>query len=586
MNRLILITFMIAILSAYSKDRYSHTYSTYLGGSNFEQARDIAVDKDGNIYIVGGTSSSDFPVTKGAAITEYNDAGSPSVGNWGPMMAFVSKFAPDGSLIWSTYVGGPSYDRAYAVEVDNEGYVYIGGRAGEDFPTTTGAAQEIFDDDRDWKNNLYGKQNGFVTKLAPDGTEIVWSTYYGDDSWGFFRDIAIDDEGYVYGILNAVVGKPIGIDEDSFDDTHNGKKDMVVVKFDKDGSQVLWASFIGGSEDDTGGPSIKVGVDKSVYVCGGTQSADMPTTIGAVQETYGGEGDIYVARFSPDGSSLIYCSYFGGSETEATETHGLYVDHLGEAYVACGTSSIDATTTLNAYKPITDNRDCLLFKFSADGKTLMASTYFGGSEGDHPEGLYVDKEQNLYFGGETVSTDLPITTGATFTTFHGETEAYVAKLNPDFSEVEFCTYYGGSGRDAVRAFNLSDDGVICISGQSHSSDLPTTDGAYQENHIPPIDMANVYLALFQPEEKTNVNAFDESLTIYPNPATSNISIESENIIESITIADTEGRVVYDSINLRVSNLNLDVSSFSTGSYTVTIRSSNETSETKNLVIVK
>lgn len=586
MNRLVLITFMIAILSAYSKDRYSHMYSTYLGGSNFEQARDIAIDKDGNIYVVGGTSSSDFPVTEGAAITEYNGAGSPSIGNWGPMMAFVSKFSPDGSLIWSTYVGGPSYDRAYAVEVDSEGFVYIGGRAGENFPTTAGATQENFDGDRNWKNNLYGKQNGFVTKLSPDGTEIVWSTYYGDDSWGFFRDIAIDDEGYVYGILNAVVGKPMGIDEDSFDDTHNGKKDMVVVKFDKDGSQVLWASFIGGSEDDTGGPSIKVGADKSVYVCGGTRSADMPTTDGAVQETYGGEGDIYVARFSPDGSSLIYCTYFGGSETEATETHGLYVDHLGQAYVACGTSSIDATTTANAYKPTTDNRDCLLFKFSADGKTLMASTYFGGSEGDHPEGLYVDKDQNLYFGGETVSTDLPITTGAPFTTFHGETEAYVAKLNPDFSEVEFCTFYGGSGRDAVRAFNLTDDGVICISGQSHSADLPTSDGAYQENHIPPIDMANVYLALFQPEETTNIDAIDESLSIYPNPVTNLLNIESDDYIKSISIVDIEGKEVFENSEYSDNKIKVNVSDFPSGNYTIITNSINGNKSSEKIVIVK
>ena len=283
--------------------------------------------------------------------------------------------------------------------------------------------------------------------------------------------------------------------DDAFQSTPQGNYDMVAVKFNQTGTDVEWATFISGSADDNGGPSIKVGKDKSVYVCGGTLSDDIPVTEGAVQTKYGGEGDMYVARFAPDGKSLIYCTYFGGSDTEATETHGLYVDHLGQAYVACGSSSTDVVTTKNALKPTTDNRDCLLFKLSNDGKELLASTYFGGSLGDHPEGLFVDKDQNLFFGGETVSTDLPTTKNAPFPDFQGVTDAYIAKLNPDFSKLEFCTYYGGSDKEAVRAFSIGEDGTIAISGQSNSNDLPTTQGAYQEDAISPISKANSFLSI-------------------------------------------------------------------------------------------
>jgi hypothetical protein len=568
MNKLSLVLISFLSISIACGSTYKHEFSTYFGGNHFEQARDMAIDKEGNIYIAGGTSSLDFPVTDGAVQTVYNNDGSSTVGNWGPMMAFVAKFTAEGELIWSTFLGGPNYDRCYAVEVDNDGFVYVGGRAGDDYPTTVGAAQEDFFKGKSAdKNNLYGHQNGFVTKLSPDGDEIIWSTYYGADSKGFFRDIAIDDDGFVYGILNAVVGKPIGIDEDSFDDTHNGREDMVAVKFSQDGSEVLWASFIGGSNDDSGGPSIKVGKDKSVYVCGGTRSNDMPTTNNAVQQTYGGDGDMYVARFTPDGSDLIYCTYFGGSGTEVTETHGLFVDHLGQAYVACGSSSTDAKTTNNAFKPTTNTRDCLLFKLSTDGTELLASTYFGGSEGEHPEGLFVDKDQNLYFGGETVSSDLPITDGAPFPNFLGETDAYVAKLNPDFSEVEFCTYYGGSGKEAVRAFYLAEDGSICISGQSHSQDLPTSNNAYQKDHVGAVNRPNVYLTIFKPDDESNVEQ-DKSVQIkvYPNPTSHTLKLEIDGNKE-IIVYDNLGKAIID---IQTNNDILNVDFLPSGIYYIEI----------------
>ncbi len=337
--RIIIILTIIFLLPAINilaqlKPVFELNHSTYFGGSDFEQARDLAVDKDGNVYITGGTSSENFPTTEGAYNRIYNNEGSETVGNWGPMMAFVAKFVPDGELLWSTFLGGPNYDRAYAIEVDDEGYVYIGGRAGDDFPTTTGAYQKEFTR-KGYKNNLYGHQNGFISKLSPDGSELVWSTYYGSDSFGFFRDIDIDDDGYVYGILNAVLSKPNGIPDDAYDTDHNGSYDMVAVKFNQDGSDVVWATFLGGSGEDRGGPSIRVGPDESVYVNGGTKSKDFPVTENAVQkEFYGDNSEIFVTRIAPDGKSLIYSTLFGREGNEGTETHGLFVDRKGQAYVA------------------------------------------------------------------------------------------------------------------------------------------------------------------------------------------------------------------------------------------------------------
>ncbi len=548
---LAIIIHLACALYAQSPNSYQLAYTTYLGGVHFEQARDLAVDKDGNIYVTGGTSSNNFPTTPGVYNTVYNNAGSATVGTWGPMMVFIAKFTPQGDLVWSTYLGGPNYDRAYAIEVDQHGYVYVGGRAGDDFPTTPGAFQEQFTQ-FGGKNNLYGHQNGFIAKLSPDGAQLLWSTYYGSDSYGFFRDIDIDEEGYVYGILNAVSTKPGGIPNDAFDPDHNGGYDMVAVKFKPDGSDVVWATFLGGSGEDQGGPSIRVGPDKSVYVAGSTKSTNFPTTANAVQKQRKGPEDMFVTRIAPDGKSLIYSTYFGGSAGEFSETHSLFVDHLGQAYVACGTSSSDMATTpgaMKGQKPGTDI-DGLFFKLSTDGANVLACTYFGGIANDAPEGLYVDSLQNLYVGGGSNSDGLPVTPNAHQLQRKGGHDGFVVKLNPDFSAPLYCTYFGGGKDEAVRAFHVSGDGYICLSGQTLSIDLPVTATAFQTSHGSPNNnnRADSYLAILQGGVSTSSTYLQKNVRVdlFPNPARSEFFVLNHGFVfEKIAVFDPLGRRVLE-----------------------------------------
>jgi hypothetical protein len=110
----------------FAADTYDLIFSTYIGGSDWEHARDVVVDKSGNIYVVGGTASPDFPTTPGAYSRQLQIGGSQE---FGACDIFVVKFAPHGALLWSTLIGGPNYDRGYGVEVDEQGYVYVAGRA-------------------------------------------------------------------------------------------------------------------------------------------------------------------------------------------------------------------------------------------------------------------------------------------------------------------------------------------------------------------------------------------------------------------------------------------------------------------------
>ena len=109
---------LLSICPAAAQESYNLAFSTYLGGSNWEHARDVVADAQGNVYVVGGTASADFPTTPGAYQRALRTGGSQA---FGPCDVFVAKFSPGGALIWSTYIGGPNYDRAYGVEVDGQG---------------------------------------------------------------------------------------------------------------------------------------------------------------------------------------------------------------------------------------------------------------------------------------------------------------------------------------------------------------------------------------------------------------------------------------------------------------------------------
>jgi hypothetical protein len=122
---------------------YNVAFSTYLGGSGWEYPRDVFVDGAGNVYITGGTHSPDFPTTPGAYDRTFDDRCG-SCGSQGPLDVFVTKFDAGGAIAWSTLLGGPNYDRAYGIEVDSAGYVYLAGRAGPAFPTTPGSFQPDF----------------------------------------------------------------------------------------------------------------------------------------------------------------------------------------------------------------------------------------------------------------------------------------------------------------------------------------------------------------------------------------------------------------------------------------------------------
>jgi hypothetical protein len=456
---------------------YACAFSTYFGGTGFEQVRDIAVDGSGNVYITGGTGSANYPTTAGAHDRTHN----------GWFDVFVTKFSPTGQVVWSTLLGGPNYDRAYGIEVDALGYVYVSGRAGPGFPTTAGVLQPTYQGH--YTGSAYGDQNAFVTKIRPDGSGLVWSTYFG--TAGMNRDFDLHrttGEIVVASTYEPSAGQspfPSAWFTGSFQSAPRGSGDNVVAKIAADGSRVVWATYVGGSGNESGKNSLRLDSTGHVLLLTNTNSTNMPVPNG-YQTTFKGVQDFYLAKITPDGRGLVFGTYFGGSDSDWCETHHLGVDGSNNVYISGITHSPDLPTTAGAYQRTFGGingrtyfhatGDGYVAKFSPTGQ-LLASTFLGGRYGDGAQGLGVDAQGNVYFTGGTVSDDLPVTPGAYQTAFRGVEDFMAVKLSADLTQLLYCTYLGSTVYDEGRTAWADAGGNFYIGGETAGSNWPVLNAA-------------------------------------------------------------------------------------------------------------
>src|SRR5437870_723243 len=302
-------------------------YSTYLGGTNDDEVRSLAVDANGNAYVTGETSSTDFPTSSGVLDTALA----------GLKDAYVTKLNPTGSaLVYSTYLGGAGNELGRAIKVDAAGNAYVAGETtSADFAITPGAVQ----------GTLGGMTDGFIIKLNPSGSALIYSTYLGGASDDRGEAIAIDAAGnaYVTGRTASKAFPTVGAIQTSL----NGRSDAFVAKLDPTGSSLAFSTYLGGGGDDKGS-GIAVDAAGNVFVAGETASADFPTTAGAIRVTLAGITDAYVVKLNPTGASLVYSTYLGGTADE--EGFSIAVDAAGSAYVAGLTTSVDFPTTAGAVR--------------------------------------------------------------------------------------------------------------------------------------------------------------------------------------------------------------------------------------------
>jgi Bacterial Ig-like domain (group 3)/Beta-propeller repeat len=315
-------------------------YSTYLGGSGSDYGAGIAVDSASNAYVIGTTYSTDFPTTSGAFQTACGDAGCLKPD------AFVAKINPAGSaLVYSTYLGGSSYEDGRGIAVDSAGNAYVTGFTySNDFPTTSGAFQTACGD----AGCFYG--NAFVAKINPIGSALVYSTYLGGSGSDGGAGIAVDSAGHAY-----VTGRAGSADFPTKNplQAYGGDVDAFVAKINATGSALVYSTYLGGSGvDDYLVGAIAVDSAGNAYVTGDTGSTDFPTTPGAFKTTCGrcaNYEDAFVAKIDPTGSVLVYSTYLGGSGHDTGVR--IAVDSSRNAYVTGYTTSTDFPTK-NPLQPV------------------------------------------------------------------------------------------------------------------------------------------------------------------------------------------------------------------------------------------
>ena len=458
-------------------------FSAYLGGSDADVGTAIAVDGSGNIFVAGSTQSANFPT-----LSPLQAFGGGTCHNATRPCAdgFVTEINPGGaSLAFSTFLGGSKDDYAFGIAVDSSDNVFVVGTTySSNFPTTSNAVSQVLDNvDGATATNCTTAtgapkncSDAFVAELSfSDGLSLVYGTYLGGANSDLGYGIALDssDDIYVVGATNSSTFP--GVTSSSLQPTFGGGSgpncvsmficgDGFVIELAPltgDGNTpIVFSTYLGGSGDDAA-TAVALDVFADVFIAGVTDSANFPTTFGALQGTFGGGsascanrlftcGDAFMTWFSAGGTGLYYSSYLGGSGDDGV-FKGAAVDIAGDVYVAGTTNSANFPTT----NPVqgtygggsascdASNVPCgdgFVTEVNANVPSYLFSTYLGGSGDDGVVGLAVDSSTNIYVTGYTGSANFPTTAGAyqtkcgTDANCNGLSDAFVAKFGiPTFT---------------------------------------------------------------------------------------------------------------------------------------------------------
>ncbi len=472
-----------AFVTKFNADGSGLIYSTYVGGSGNDSGNAVAVDGSGNAFVAGGTTSADFP-TAGAAFQTSNGGG---------VDAFVFELNPGGTaLTYSTYLGGSGDDVATGIAIDGTGSYVVGSTGSANFPTHNPQ-----------QSSIAGTLNGFVTKLNPAGSALLYSTYLGGGTGDFAAAVAVNSgNAYVTGAAqNAGFPTTNAAFQPTCSSCTGALPDAFVTVYDAAGTAFVYSTFLGGSGTDQG---LGIAVDSTgaAYVAGLTESSDFPVQ-SAWQKTFGGMQDAFVAQLNPQGTALVYSTFLGGSQSDAAT--GITLDVRKNVYVTGQTQSSDFPLATPTQATSGGGNDAFVSELNSAGLAVF-STYLGGglNENTNAAGaslaalgsIAVDSAGDLYVTGNTLSTDFP-TVGPEQASLSGGIDAFVAKYaiptGPDFSisaTTPGAVGPGASGTSTVELISLngysSSVTLSCsVSGAGSPAPACSASSAFSPNPVTP-----------------------------------------------------------------------------------------------------
>lgn len=380
----------------------------------------------------------------------------------------------DPVLEYATFLGGSDREDGSAIAADSFGNAYVAGETFSiNYPVTPGAFQTGY-----IKGSFPG--DAFVTKLSADGRSVIYSTYLGGNGEDSAYAIAVNDDGsaYVTGVScssNFPRMNPFA--------SRRGTCNAFVTKLNPMGSGLVYSSYIGG-----GGPDLARGIAvdsrSNAYIVGWTASKDFPT-VNPIQPVSGGGMDGFIAKVGSPDYRLVYSTYFGGSAND--RAWAVAVDFEGNVFVAGETDSANLFTTPRAFQrtygggmcgsPAVRCTDAFVVKLSATTQAPIYSTYLGGGAGEAVFGIAIDGTGSAHMAGSTGSMNFPMRRPVQAfpggCPFFCSIDAFVAKLNPEGSDLLFSTFLGGSANELATGIAVDGGGNECVTGVTESGNFPT-----------------------------------------------------------------------------------------------------------------
>jgi hypothetical protein len=486
------------------------TYSTYLGGSGGDTAYGVAVNSANDAYVTGVTASTNFPISSTAYQTNYGGDGD----------VFVTKFNPAGTgVLFSTYLGGTGVDTPAQIHLDAAGDIFlVGSTTSNNFPTTSGAFQQ----------NFGGIQDAFLTEMKPDGSALIYSTYIGGTGADFGTAVALDSAGNAY-----VTGSTESTDfptKNPLQLGNVGLSDAFVTEVSPTGA-LIYSTYLGGSLGDYG-TGIAVDSSGNVYVSGYTYSSDFPTQ-NALQSSLAGGSDIFITKFTPGSSALLFSTYLGGSSTD--RAFAMILDSTGSIYLTGDTQSPNFPVTTNAYQAtLLGTANVFLTKVAPGASTLVFSTLFGGNGTDQATAMALDSAANIYITGFTQSGNFPLLDsfqnilGISGAGTCGSTnlvnlppnylcaDAFVAKFGPSGIPA-YSSFLGGSGTDIGEGIAVDSSGAAYVAGGTTSPNFPATFGTYQWLYGGSDTFSNAFLTKISPQDAPSVAVSPQQINFGNQP---------------------------------------------------------------------
>ncbi|MFZ8863899.1 MAG: SBBP repeat-containing protein [Thermocrinis sp.] len=438
-----------AFVARLNKDLTQILQSTYLGGSSADLAYALAIHpKTGDVYVAGWTESIDFPETFGGA--------QPTHGR-GSSDAFVARLNKElTKILQSTYLGGSDSDYVYALAIHpTTGDVYVAGNTNStEFPKTAGGAQNTHGG---------GENDAFVARLNSSLTQILQSTYLGGSDRDWAKALAIHPiTGEVY-VAGYTTSKDFPKTTGGAQASSGGSVDTFVVRMNKELTQILQSTYLGGNGDDFVSALAIHPKTGEVYAAGYTNSTDFPKTNGGAQtkcnecSMKSKSSDVFVARLNKELTQILQSTYLGGSKSDKAYALAIH-PKTGEVYVAGDTVSTDFPNTTDGAQPYCNTcegggfliNDAFVARLNKDLTQILQSTYLGGSSADIAYALAIHPTTgDVYVVGETWSTNFPKATGGAQASRGDKEDAFVARLTANLAATGGSD--GGSGSGGGRS---------------------------------------------------------------------------------------------------------------------------------------